>query len=198
MNYLAHLLLGEQTPPGWVGALMGDFVKGAIDPALPEGIRRGIALHRRIDSFTDAHPVHRASRQRITGARRRYAGIIVDLCYDHFLGLRWACHATLPLDEFSAEVYAALSGHRALLPHRLARIAPRMIGHDWLGSYRSLESVGTALDGIATRSPRAAPLAGAIADLRRHYRELGEDFDRFFPDLAAHASDLRASFRTAP
>ena len=197
MNYLAHLLLGEQNPPGWVGALMGDFVKGAIEPALPDGIRRGIVLHRRIDTFTDAHPVHRASRNRIVGARRRYAGIIVDLCYDHFLSRHWARHATLPLDEFTARVYDALARHRALLPPRLARIAPRMAAQDWLGSYRDLASLGAALDGIATRSPRTAPLAGAIEDVRRRYRELGEDFDAFFPDLAAYASALKAEARPA-
>ena len=197
MNYLAHLLLAEQNPHGWLGALMGDFVKGAIDPGLPDGIRRGIVLHRRIDTFTDAHPVHRASRNRIVGARRRYAGIVVDLCYDHFLAIGWARHAALPLDEFTAHVYAALARHRALLPPRLARIAPRMTAQDWLGSYRNLVSLGVALDGIATRSPRAAPLAGAIEDVQRCYPELGEDFNTFFSDLTDYASALRESGRVA-
>ena len=197
MNYLAHLLLAEQTPHGWLGALMGDFVKGVPDAALADGIRRGIALHRHIDTYTDAHPVHRASRNRIVGPRRRYAGIIVDLCYDHFLARRWAQHATLPLTEFTAQVYAALARHRVLLPPRLARIAPYMIRQDWLGSYRSLEAVGAALDGIATRSPRAAPLAGAIGDVRHCHRELGEDFDAFFPALAVHASAWKESARAA-
>ena len=131
-------------------------------------------MHRRIDSFTDAHPVHRASRNRIAGGRRRFAGIIVDLSYDHFLGLRWERHAVLPLDEFTAQVYAALARHHALLPPRLARISPRMIAEDWLGSYRDLEALGRALDGIATRSPRSAPLTGAIEEVRRRYRELGK------------------------
>ena len=197
MNYLAHLLLAEQTPHGWLGALMGDFVKGTIDPTLPEAMRRGIALHRRIDSFTDAHPVHRASRNRIAGARRRFAGIIVDLCYDHFLARRWGRHAALPLDEFTTQVYAALARHHPLLPPRLARLAPRMIAEDWLGSYRDLDALGAALDGIANRSPRVAPLAGAIEDVRHRYRELGEDFDAFFPELAAHAGTLKAAARAA-
>ncbi len=197
MNYLAHLLLAEQTPHGWLGALMGDFVKGTPDAALPAGIRRGIALHRRIDTYTDAHPLHRTSRNRIEGPRRRFAGIIVDLSYDHFLARRWARHAPLPLDELTAQVYAALARHRESLPPRLARIAPRMAGQDWLGSYRCLEAVGAALDGIATRSPRAAPLAGAIEDVRRCYEALGDDFDAFFPELAAHAKACRESTRAA-
>ena len=195
MNYLAHLLLAEQTPHGWLGALMGDFVKGRIDSTLPGGVRRGIALHRRIDTFTDAHPVHRRSRNRIAGARRRFAGIIVDLSYDHFLARRWARHAPLPLDEFTAQVYASIARHRALLPPRLARIAPRMIAQDWLGSYRDLDTLGAALDGIATRSPRSAPLEGAIEDVRRCHEALGDDFDAFFPDLAEHADALKGAAR---
>ena len=193
MNYLAHLLLAEQSPEGWLGALMGDFVKGRPDPSLGAALRRGIFLHRRIDSFTDAHPAHRASRNRIAGRRRRFAGIIVDLSYDHFLVLRWPRHSAAPLDEFTARVYATLTRHRDLLPPRLARIAPRMIAQDWLGSYRDLDALGAALDGIATRSPRSAPLAGAIADVRRCYGKLGDDFDVFFPELVAHAKALRAA-----
>ena len=197
MNYLAHLLLAEQSPEGWLGALMGDFVKGRLDPSLGAVLRRGILLHRRIDSFTDAHPTHRASRDRIAGGRRRFAGIIVDLSYDHFLALRWGRHSAAPLDAFTARVYAALAGGRELLPPRLARIAPRMIAQDWLGSYRDLDALGAALDGVAARSRRGAPLAGAIEEVRRCYRGLGDDFDAFFPELAAHAKALRAAGRRA-
>ena len=35
--------------------MMGDFVRGAIDPSLPRGIGHGIALHRAIDTYTDTH-----------------------------------------------------------------------------------------------------------------------------------------------
>ena len=193
MNYLAHLLLAEQSPEGWLGALMGDFVKGRLDPSLGAVLRRGILLHRRIDSFTDAHPTHRASRNRIAGGRRRFAGIIVDLSYDHFLAQRWGRHSAAPLDAFTGRVYAALARRRDLLPPRLARLAPRMISQDWLGSYRDLDALGAALDGLATRSPRSAPLAGAIEEVRRCYQGLGDDFDAFFPELVAHAKALRAA-----
>ena len=79
MNYLAHLYLAEQSSEGLLGSLLGDFVKGRLDDRYPETVRRGIALHRAIDSFTDAHPLHRESRNRIGGERRRYAGIIIRL-----------------------------------------------------------------------------------------------------------------------
>ena len=68
-----------------------------------------------------------------------------------------------------------------------------MIDRDWLVSYRHRESVGRALDGIARRARRGAGLAGAGAVVEARYGELAEDFEAFFPDLAAHAAALTAA-----
>ena len=135
MNYLAHLFLAGPEPEALLGALMGDFVKGVLDERYPAAITRALALHRRIDTFTDAHPVTAASRARISPERRRFAGIMVDLFYDHFLARHWDEHAREPLDAFTARVYALLEQHDALLPERLRSIAPRMAQADWLASY---------------------------------------------------------------
>jgi acyl carrier protein phosphodiesterase len=187
MNYLAHLYLAEQNREGLLGSLLGDFVKGRLDHRFPETVRRGIALHRAIDSFTDAHPVHLASRNRIGKQRRRYAGIIVDVCYDHFLCRHWTDYSGESLASFSARVYDILREHRHDLPHRLRRMAPHMIADDWLGSYSDLTNVGRALDGIAQRIPRSNPLAGALTEIEANYGALDDDFRRFFPELQAQA-----------
>jgi acyl carrier protein phosphodiesterase len=170
MNYLAHLYLAEQNREGLLGSLLGDFVKGPLNDRFPETVRRGIALHRAIDSFTDAHPLHLESRNRISRERRRYAGIIIDVCYDHFLCRSWTDYSNESLTCFAARVYDVLREHQDDLPDRLRRIAPHMIADDWLGSYSALENVGRALDGIARRIARSNPLA-----------------ERFFPELEAQA-----------
>ncbi|MGA2151478.1 MAG: DUF479 domain-containing protein, partial [Geobacteraceae bacterium] len=51
MNFLAHLYLSGDDPELLVGNLLGDFVKGRLSGNFPDGIERGIELHRRIDSF---------------------------------------------------------------------------------------------------------------------------------------------------
>jgi acyl carrier protein phosphodiesterase len=183
MNYLAHLYLAEQSREGLLGSLLGDFVKGRLDDRFPETVRRGIALHRAIDSFTDAHPLHLESRNRIGGARRRYAGIIVDVCYDHFLCRNWAEHSNESLAVFTERVYGVLREHEYDLPDRLRRIMPHMIADDWLSSYADLENVGRALDGIARRIARSNPLAGALTEIEANYTALDRDFQRFFPEL---------------
>jgi len=190
MNYLAHLYLAEQSSEGLLGSLLGDFVKGRLDDRYPETVRRGIALHRAIDSFTDAHPLHLESRNRIGGERRRYAGIIIDVCYDHFLCSHWTEYSDESLASFSERVYGILRDHQDELPDRLGRMAPHMIADDWLGSYAELENVGRALDGIARRMTRSNPLAGAVTEIEANYAALDGDFQRFFPELQAQAGRI--------
>jgi acyl carrier protein phosphodiesterase len=187
MNYLAHFFLAEQSSDGLMGSLLGDFVKGHLGNRFPEDVRRAIALHRAIDSFTDAHPLHLESRNRVSAARRRYAGIIVDVCYDHFLCKYWADYCDESLPHFAARVYDLLRAHQGPLPARLERILPHMIADDWLASYAQLENVGRAIDGIARRITRSNPLAGGVREIESNYAALGEDFQAFFPALQKHA-----------
>ena len=187
MNYLAHLLLAGPEPEALLGALMGDFVKGPLGSQYSPAITRALALHRKVDSFTDAHPVTAASRSRISPQRRRFAGIMVDLFYDHFLARDWAAHASEPIDAFTRRVYALLEQHAPLLPDRLRLIAPRMAKYDWLGSYAEVESIHTALDRMSLRLKRENQLAGAGAELEANYAALEADFRAFFPDLVRFA-----------
>ena len=198
MNYLAHFYLAEQSSEGLLGSLLGDFVKGRLDDRFPQTVRRGIALHRAIDSFTDAHPLHLESRNRIGGERRRYAGIIIDVCYDHFLCRRWAEYSNETLDRFAARVYGILREHQDELPDRLRRMVPHMIADDWLGSYAELENVGRALDGIARRIARSNPLAGAVIEIEANYGELDGDFQRFFPQLRDQAGRILSTLVRQP
>ena len=198
MNYLAHLYLAEQSSDGLLGSLLGDFVKGRLDNRYPQAVRRGIALHRAIDSFTDAHPLHLESRNRIGSERRRYAGIIIDVCYDHFLCSHWTEYSSESLACFSERVYGILRDRQDALPDRLRRMVPHMIADDWLGSYAELENVGRALDGIARRITRSNPLAGAVVEIESNYGALEGDFRRFFPQLQAQAGQILSTLVGRP
>src|SRR5262249_30699300 len=154
MNFLAHVYLADGSDESIVGSLMGDFVKGPLDRSRTDAVTRAIVLHRRIDAFTDAHPVVRASRGRVSDERRRYAGILIDVFYDHFLALHWDDYSEVALERFTARVYAALSAHHAVLPERLQYIAPRMAASDWLASYQNVDAVAIALDRMGERLKR--------------------------------------------
>ena len=167
---------------------MGDFVKGPLDGRHGPALSAALALHRRIDSYTDAHPTVGASRARISPLRRRFAGILVDVFYDHFLARHLDDYSPVPLGQFTARVYWILSAHSNRLPERLSHIAPRMAQADWLASYRHLEAVGEALDRVAQRLKRGNPLLGSTDELVSNYAALEEDFRLFFPDVIRFAS----------
>lgn len=186
MNYLAHLHLGGPAPAQLLGSLYGDFVKGPLVGQWPADIEAAIRLHRRIDAFTDSHPLQARARARFPAERRRYAGILLDLFFDHCLARHWQDYADEPLELFTARVYRLLAAEPRL-PGRLEWIAPRMAAQDWLGSYRDFAVLEQVLAGMGRRLSRPGVLDGSLAELECLYRPLSEDFRAFYPELLEFA-----------
>jgi acyl carrier protein phosphodiesterase len=194
VNYLAHLYLSPPQEDAWLGSLLGDFVKGPLGERYRGPVAAAIVLHRQLDTYTDAHAAVRRSKARISAARRRYAGIMIDMFYDHFLARSWAEFHHEPLEAFTTRVYALLERRHAELPERLRFVAPRMAARDWLGSYARATNIQRALDGISTRLRRANRLAGAGEELLVDYAGFEADFRAFLPDAKAFAARGYKSF----
>ena len=194
MNFLAHALLAGDDDDDRVGGLMGDFVKGLLPAGLPPALASGVALHRAIDSFADRHPAFAASRARISATRRRVAGVLVDLFYDHLLARDWADHGAGSLDDYTAGIYAALQRYRGILPAPAEAVANRMQANDWLASYRDVAAVGRAIDLMAIhRLRRPNALAGGIEEFLADAQGFAADFRTFLPDALAFAEAWRAA-----
>jgi len=192
MNYLAHTFLSRATPELLTGGMLGDFVKGRTDGRYSPGVCAGIALHRAIDRYTDDHPLVRASRARISPARRRFAGILVDVFYDHFLARHWRSYSEMSLERFTRHVYGVLWPQRREFPERLQRMLPWMRAEDWLAGYAEIKAVDAALRGMARRSrfaDRARPLADGVHELAAHYATFERQFQEFFPQLERFVAD---------
>jgi acyl carrier protein phosphodiesterase len=191
MNYLAHLHLGGDAPAELLGSLYGDFVKGPLAGQWPAAIEAGIALHRRIDAFTDSHPLQAQARARFPAQRRRVAGIFLDLFFDHCLARDWQQYSDQPLQRFTSRVDGVLAAE-AQLPGNLQHIAPRMAAQDWLGSYRDFEVLEQVIAGMSRRLSRPGLLDGGLEDLRGLYEPLSDDFSAFYPALMRFAREQRA------
>jgi acyl carrier protein phosphodiesterase len=196
MNFLAHLCLAGNRDETLLGGLLGDFVKGSPEGRFSSGVVDGIRLHRAIDSYSDAHAVTRSSRGRISPVRRRFAGVIVDVCYDHFLSRHWRRFNAEDLDVFVRRVYGVLNANRSLLPERLTGVLPRMIAENWLAGYIHLDRVGDALDRMTRRLSRGAGFLSAVTEIEASYAALEADFLAFFPDLVAFCADWTGGRRT--
>ena len=195
MNYLAHLYLAEDTDESRLGNLLGDFVKGPIDNRYSPGITKGIRTHRKVDVFTDSHRKFIDSKKLISLERRRFAGVIIDLSFDHFLAKNWAAYSDAELNSFTRSIYEMLRRNSHLLPERLALFLPRMIDEDWLGSYVKLESIAWVIDRISKRLERRFKrqntLSGAVEEIESNYRELDRNFKDFFPELIGFVENYR-------
>jgi acyl carrier protein phosphodiesterase len=189
MNWLAHLLLSEPVVEAWIGSVAADWVKGERRLAFSAGIQRGFALHRVVDHFTDTHPVVERSVARIQSPYKRYAGVLIDVFYDHFLARNWGQYSDMPMRTFVDTVYAAFDAHAPHLPEQVNRGFFYMRRDDWLGSYVSTDGVALTLRRISGRLRPGNLLAEGAEQIAAHYDALNADFLEFFPQLRERVRD---------
>jgi len=192
VNFLAHLYLARHSDDAMLGAMLGDFVGTAALGQYNAEVQREILLHRKIDSFTDRHPEVLQAKRHFPEGRRRYAGILLDVYFDHLLARDWDRHHGGDLDAFNHHFYGVLLAQLPALPPRLQRLAPIMAANDWLGSYRNRDVVDRAVTGIATRLSRnSEKLVECLPILRRHEADVVQRFESFFPELQAYVGQAR-------
>ncbi len=191
MNYLAHLYLAEDSPESIVGNLLGDFLKGQGTEGYCDEIKKGIRLHQKVDMYTDAHPIVRESKKLINPVNRRYAGILIDVFYDHFLAKNWLSYSSVSLHRFTVKVYEILQSHQAILPDSLRRGLPHIIKIDLLRSYAEISGISFALQRLSLRLKRENNLGRAVEELTANYEYFELNFGVFFPELIDYVKTLR-------
>lgn len=190
MNHLAHAFLsGADHPQHLVGNVVGDFLKGPLAAQdLAPGIKRGVRQHRRIDAFADGHPLLTGLRRAFPPAQRRYAGIVLDVAFDHYLVRHWSRFTASGRREFIDSVYDTLADHQCLLPDPLAGYLPRLIANDWLDRCASMQGVEATLQSISRRLRHDNPLSRAGSMVAHRDAEFETAFLAFFPEVLAFSS----------
>lgn len=191
MNFLAHFHLAWPEDELIAGGLEGDYFKGPLNGQLPRGIERGVQLHRAIDGYTDRHPAVEALRSEFQGGLRRYAGILIDLSFDHFLSQHWAQFAELELEEFNSGIYHSLGAQCELLSPNARRMHARLVEHDLLGLYRHWDTVPASAERIGSRFRRGNPFTDIADELERRRDQIEETFLEFYPDLVEFTDSRR-------
>ncbi|HJP99213.1 MAG TPA: acyl carrier protein phosphodiesterase, partial [Rhodanobacteraceae bacterium] len=123
---------------------------------------------------------------------RRYAGILLDVWFDHLLVLGWdRIVADEPLDAFSQRWLALLEGRACELPASLRAFIRWMQVHGLPAAYGEEPMLAAVFHGLSRRLSRPSPVADALPALHAHADALQQHFDAFFPDLVAHAHESR-------
>lgn len=191
MNWLAHLQLSSPTSHARVGGLLPDLLRHAELMKLPPAFVPFVDEHRLIDAFTDAHPVVIRSKQRVDSRMRRFAGILVDVFYDHLLTNHWHRFEQQPLDSLLKAFYRDIEVLADELPPEAHQVLTRMRAGGWLGSYGSIEGVREALNRVGRRMKRPIDLAIAVDELMAQSQALEADFLEFYPQLQLCVSEHR-------
>ena len=190
MNFLAHFYLARNNDDWIVGNFLGDFLNIRETAKMPEPIQRGIILHRKIDFFTDNHPIVKQGTARLHPAHHKYAPVVLDILYDYFLIKNWEYYCPgIDLESFIAKVYAVLLHNSKIYPPDLQSLLTTMISEDWLSFGATPEGLERIFDGLKKRIRYPEMLSGAVDNMLRYEQVFDEEFNKFFPDLIA-AYDL--------
>nr|WP_315164131.1 acyl carrier protein phosphodiesterase [uncultured Flavobacterium sp.] len=189
MNFLAHIYLSGDNDLIKIGNFMADGIRGKQYENFPLDIQKGIVLHRAIDTYTDSHPVFRQSTKRLHTNYHHYAGVIVDVFYDHFLAKNWNSYCNEKLEDFVARFYQSLDKNIDVLSDKTRNFMPYMIQHNWLVSYQTVEGITKILTQMDSRTNNQSKMRFANTELVKFYSEFENEFTLFFKDLQDISSE---------
>src|SRR5690606_16098982 len=106
----------------------------------PADVQKGIQLHRFIDTYTDTHRVTAEARKLIRPQFRKYSGVVLDVYFDHFLGVNWHKYHPQQLENFVEEVESILEDFEPNMPPKTQRFYRYMKSYQWLLNYRKLDT----------------------------------------------------------
>lgn len=183
MNFLAHLFLSGDSEKIMIGNFIGDYVKGKNYEKYAEEIKYGILLHRKIDAFTDSNPIVRLSKNLFAKKFHKYAGVLTDIIYDHFLSSQWKNFSNVPFHNFVNHAYEILLNNYNTLPIRVKQFIPYFVIHNWLEAYSTIDGLEKVLNRMSERTSLPKETEYAIDVLKYNYLKLQKEFNDFFPSL---------------
>lgn len=189
MNFLAHIYLSGDNDLIKIGNFMADGIRGKQFEHFPEDVQKGILLHRFIDTYTDSHDIFRKSTKRLHERYHHYAGVIVDIVYDHFLAKNWTQYSDEELELFVKRFYHSLHDNYDILTEKTQGLMPYMIERNWLLSYRTTDGIQNILTQMDRRSKNISQMQYAVEELTEFYDEFEEEFTLFFEEMRKQAQE---------
>ncbi|GCD76643.1 ACP phosphodiesterase [Thermaurantimonas aggregans] len=189
MNYLGHLYLSPPDAEFRLGNLMADGLPAKKALKYPLRMRLGYRFHHWIDDFTDKHPAFRHSREVLTESQKHYAGVVVDVLYDHFLAKNWKDYSSEDLGSFAETFYTQYNQYEGQLPADFRFMMRYMIQYRWLESYANLMGLERALIGLSKRTHFQNNMHVALKNILSHYNLLESHFRSLMADITPAAKN---------
>jgi acyl carrier protein phosphodiesterase len=188
MNYLAHALLSDFDEEVLIGNFIADHIRGNQFTQYSPNIIKGIQLHRKIDSFTDAHPDFKATKRFFYNGFEKYSGILTDIYFDYHLALQFENHSTVSLREFCDFCYQVYQKNQEILPKSSKHFLRYVIENDIYFHYGQIEGIEKVLFHLSHRIRHGVFLNQSISLWENHKHTIETHFSQFWPDLKEHIS----------
>ncbi len=191
MNYLAHAFLSFNNEPITVGNFIADHIKLADAGHLPPEIKQGVLLHRRIDYFTDTHPLFIKSKRNFYDGFERYSGVLVDIYYDYLLAKNFDKFSEVKLDVFTENIYSVLQNNTQHLPETSKGFLNYVLQNNTFYEYSKIEGIELVLKHLSYRINHGIFLNESVPLFLQYEKSIEEDFLEFFEDLIKDAKAFK-------
>ena len=183
MNYLAHAYLSKEDEGLLIGNFIADHLRGNKFDHLSEGIKKGIVLHRQIDTFTDQHASFKRSKRLFYKGFERYSGVLVDIYFDHFLASNFSFHHHKTLPEFTEEVYSVYQNNIHLLPENSNKFLGYVLQNNIYHAYGNIQGIEKVLFHLSHRIGHDVMLNESVKLFNTNKSALQENFEVFMKDV---------------
>lgn len=191
MNYLAHAFLSFNNEPITVGNFIADHIKLADAGHLPPEIKQGVLLHRRIDYFTDTHPLFIKSKRNFYDGFERYSGVLVDIYYDYLLAKNFDKFSDVNLEVFTKNIYSVLQNNTQHLPDTSKGFLNYVLQNNTFFEYSKIEGIEMVLKHLSYRINHGIFLNESVPLFLQYEKSIEEDFLIFFEDLIKDAKAFK-------
>jgi len=183
MNYLAHAFLSFNNEHITIGNFIADHIKLADAEKLPPEIKKGVLLHRRIDYFTDTHPVFIKSKRHFYEGFERYSGVLVDIYYDHILAKNFDRYSEVGLEAFTKNIYSLLQKNIEYLPESSQGFLNYVVQRNTFTEYSKIEGIELVLKHLSYRINHGVFLNESLPLFLKYEKEIEKEFFEFMPEL---------------
>ena len=183
MNFLAHLHLSCSDDFLLAGNFLADMLSLRETNALPDGYKKGIELHRLIDTFTDNNAEVKLINQKLYPYVRKYAPVASDVLFDYFLAKNWSLYNHLSLRDFTEKIYNTLAIHLHVAPVETQILVKKMIDDDFLYKYTNREGLTFVFDKMNKRARFVVNFKNALEILDKEEEFVDTHFKIFYNQL---------------
>lgn len=184
MNFLAHAVLSGNDDDLLFGNFIADTIKGNKWQAFPKEISDGILLHRKIDFYTDTHPLVSNGKKLLYPQFSKYSPVIMDVILDYFLAKNFEQITNYSLRNFTQRFYEVIKLRSNFLNEKAAHIFHFMSTQDWLFSYKEIDEIEKILFRMSKRMNATIDFSFASVVIKNNEEELERDFFIFFSQIS--------------